>query len=352
MLKDCRWEICPTAKLKQEFIERTDYKFKYYISNADFASVLIKNAAYIISSEITPYFNTPNSTINIESPDLDIEENEFKISLSNYNLDKAEPTQFLKLLSEIFHENVNIQSFRKIVNIALRGKGYSDGVLMYGNQQSITALFTIIERVLGSYFYECENTKVLYKTLVRKEIPNCCVLLFRNHTYPIDQYNWDTIIGNEYFPTTILNINKSVPFVAIKSPKLPCLKNAVSFKFYKTVNEYNLDDIINNEGGAILNWLINDIDFSMPELEDYVKEVEILTDDETIDVWLHCNCDYNDDTYIETPATGLYENYVKFMDARGLIAVSSRYFFLQLGNVFQKKRYSFGMVYIGIKIKE
>lgn len=40
---DNRWYCYPTAKVKEEFIRRTQFKFKCYISNADFVNLLLKN---------------------------------------------------------------------------------------------------------------------------------------------------------------------------------------------------------------------------------------------------------------------------------------------------------------------
>lgn len=353
ILKNYYWEICPTFSLKQEFVKRTDYQFKYYISNADFTSVLLKNKDYTIDTDnITPYFNTPSKTINIEAPTDNTIENKFKISLSNFDLNSDEPVQFINILIEMFENNLAVQSFRKIINYALQGKGYTHGIILYGDIKSSDLILSFIEKIIGSYFYEYPDTKVLYKQKALKEIPNCCILFFRNHKSEVSQYNWDRIIKNDFFNSTILNINKYIPFVSYNSFKPVKADNTIFFRCKTLLNEYDLNKILELEGGAILNWFIKCTNSFESELSDYVEETRTITADSSINEWLYCNCEYGSNIDAESKAVQLYENYIEYAKANYISPVSSRYLFLRLSKIFQKKRYSFGMVYIGIKIKE
>lgn len=349
--RDDFWRICPTSKLKQEFIGRTSYKFKYYLSNADLSNILLGMDEYAVEGKFSTLLNTPNSTIDIENPTQIIKEAQFKISTTNCDIVPKKPEKFLDFLSAIFDKNSEIPIFRTILNFALAGNGYSKGVIFYGDIQNIDLLFSIIKNVFGSYLYNYHDTKILYKKVSENSIPNCSVVLFSNHNLPIEQHNWNRIVENSYFPKNILNVNKYIPFVTMDSNKPINLQNAIKIKISSMTKRLDIGRIINEECGAILHWIISDEGLSAQEFEESVKESKLITSECTIDSWLHSNCDFGDNIKNEEKAGDLYANYIQFTQKSDLSPVSERYFYLQLGKNLQKKRYSFGIVYIGIKIK-
>lgn len=345
------WHICPQEKLKQEFVTRTNYKFKYYISNADLANILSTKEEYKVCYD-NSLLNTPNATIGVEKPTRETQDNSFKISVTNYDVVTTTPLGFLSFIKKIFESDAIIAVFRKIVNLALQGKGYTKGVILYGDMQNIELLISILKEVLGTYLYEINDTKVLYKKSVAQDVPNCDILLFPNHNSHIDQHNWDLIVRNSLFMPTPLNVNQYIPFVTIFSNKPIPLQNVVKIKINATTNLFDIKDIISQECGAILNWLINNEDISLDEFEEVVQEDKLLIKDVVINEWLYNNCLFGDGIKTEEKASSLYQDYLTFIKGRDEIPVSARYFFLQLNKIFEKKRYSYGMAYLRIKIKD
>ncbi len=345
------WTICPTTKLKQEFITRTNYKFKYYISNVDLANILLNMEEYAVNCEITPFLNTPTSTINVENPKEVIEENEFKISSTNYSISSFEPNKFICFLNNILCNDIEVQKFRTIINLALQGRGFTKGMALFGDTQNIDKLIFILKEILGTYIIDYKDTKILYKKNAPPSIPNCCIMVFSNHNLPIEQYNWSKMIDNSYFPTTILNINQFVPLVTTSSDKNLNLRNCIKFRINATTKQFDIDEILREENSAILNWFVNDVKVSHEEFECIVKEYELITSDASINDWLYNNCDFGEKIKTEEKATDLYENYIDFTTKNKLMPATSRYFFIQISKIFQKKRYGFGMVYLGIKLK-
>ena len=234
----------------------------------------------------------------------------------------------------------------------MQGKGYTKGVILYGDMQNIELLISILKEVLGTYLYEINDTKVLYKKSVAQEVPNCDIMLFPNHNSHIDQHNWDLIVRNSLFTPTPLNVNQYIPFVTIFSNKPIPLQNVVKIKINATTNLFDIKDIISQECGAILNWLINNEDISLDEFEEVVQEDKLLIKDVVINEWLYNNCLFGDGIKTEEKASSLYQDYLTFIKGRDEIPVSARYFFLQLNKIFEKKRYSYGMAYLRIKIKD
>ena len=345
------WYLCPTTKLKQEFISRTNYKFKYYISNADLANVLLSMEEYAVNCKITPFLNTPNSTINVEYPKEIIRENTFKISSTNYNVSDFTPNKFINFLNNIFANDVEVQKFRTIVNLALRGKGFTKGVALFGDTQNIDLLILMLKEILGTYIIDYKDTKILYKKSIPQSIPNCCIMLFSNHNLPIEQYNWNKIIDNSCFSSSIVNINQYIPFVTANSAKNLNLQNCIKFKVNSMTTQFNINEILEEENGAILNWFINDIELSLKDFETIVKEHKLISNDTTINNWLYTNCEFGENIKNEEKAKDLYNNYINFATNNNFMPVTERYFYLQIGDIFQKKRYSFGIVYLGIKLK-
>lgn len=351
ILKDFYWYVCDIQQLKQEFIARTNYKFKYYISGADFANVFLRTTEYAIDCEISSYLNTPSETIDVEHCHNKITENVFKISSTNVNINNNVPEKFLQFLCAILHENTEIEKFKKIINIALQGNGYSKGIVLYGDIQNINLLISILKAVFGNYIYNYSNTKILYKNNNIEDIPNCCIMLYQNHNFTIEQYNWNRIVDNTCFSTSVLRINKFIPIVTINSTKQFFLQNAIHFKISSTFSQFNIDEIIDKESGAILNWFINANTLSLQDFESLVCEDKILATEVSINNWLHYCCEFDEKHSTEEKAKDLYANYKNFSESKKLTPVSERYFFIQINKIFQKKRYGFGMVYIGIRLK-
>jgi hypothetical protein len=349
ILKDNYWEICPTMKLKQEFIERTNYEFKYYISNADFSCRLQQTSEYVLDWNINTYFNCPNSTVNIDNLNNVVCNNLFKISTANYNIQDGTPSIFLKIINEIFDYNeLIIKSFRKIINISLRGHGFSKGVILYGDFSSINLIIEIIKQLLGSYFYEYPNPKILYKNIKTDNIPNCCFLYLKGENLKFNANNFNKIINNKFFPKTVLNINKYIPFISIGNKNI-AIDNAIVFKFKRLQNNYDIYELMNVEGGKILKWFADAQADTNFEFDQFMDKINISTNEVTINEWLQNNCDTSESS-VETAAAMLYENYALYMKRINMTPVSERKFFIELSKKHNKKRYSFGMVYVGIKI--
>lgn len=346
VLKDDYWMMCPTTKLKQEFIERTGYIFKYCISNVDFATKLLEQSEYRIDDDLTNLLNCPNMTVDVGRQGELVKNNPFKISITNFNVGSGVPEKFLSILFKIFDYNtVTVTLFRDAVHSALIGKGGSDGVILYNDLSSIDLLMNIIKKVVGNYFLEYKNTKILYRQTKLDSIPNCSILYFKNHKYTIDSGIFTALIENSLFPTTILNCNKYVPFISVNSKEVNKNLNARIFKCFSINSSVDINELIKTEGADILNWFVR------CENSDYEQVVErnnyLLVSNFDVDDWLKTCCELDDS--VQTPAKDLYANYLQY--CKDVSPQNQKSFFMQLRKSFRRVRKSSGQFYIGIKLK-
>ena len=350
VLKNDRWELCSLYKSKSEFIERTQslYDLSFYISSADLYNKMNQEKKYLLN-EIPNGFNCLSSTVLFDEENKIVKENAFKISSANYNLQEGIPQRFISLLEKIFNDEKYIKYFRKIINIAIKGKGFSKGVLFYGDLDSIEYLLEILRKVFGSYYYEDVNTKKISKTKVTSEsIPNCCILVIRINNEAIEKNTIDKLLSNDYFVKTILNHEQYIPFYIAEKNGVS-IDNTLKFQLKGLLEKYNIDEIIEQEGSMILNWFINideeiDLDLSDNKILSNTKKTSVIN-------WLNDNCIIIDDYSLKISATELYENYIEYMKKSNEEALSDKMFFRILSKYVSKKRYGSGVFYLGIKFK-
>lgn len=350
---DNRWYCYPTAKIKEEFIRRTQFKFKCYISNADFVNLLLKNEQYILPGSIKPYLNFKTYSIDSGQPNVKITDNVFRLSATECDPVDDLPEKFLGILLEAFSGNLSlVKNFQRIFGLALSGQGYNDCVYMYGDVSTINFIIEILQHVLGSYFLEYPNNKILYKNIRVESIPNTRILYFREHNDVIQHRQISKIAENEVFPKSIVNIDRYVAFIS--STQIPKEHNQqYVFRFNRITQEGAIKSCM-AERSKILNWLFNGYrDYKILGFEQTNESyMDTSAEGTTIEQWLKqcCIIDINNPSYKER-ASDLYESFQKFIDDNGLIEISARMFYLILGKKFHKKRYSAGYVYLGIKLQ-
>ena len=350
---DNRWYCYPTAKIKEEFIRRTQFKFKCYISNADFVNLLLKNEQYILPGSIKPYLNFKTYSIDLGQPNVKITDNVFRLSATECDPVDDLPEKFLGILLEAFSGNLSlVKNFQRIFGLALSGQGYNDCVYMYGDVSTINFIIEILQHVLGSYFLEYQNNKILYKNIRVESIPNTRILYFREHNDVIQHRQISKIAENEVFPKSIVNIDRYVAFIS--STQIPKEHNQqYVFRFNRITQEGAIKSCM-AERSKILNWLLNGYrDYKILGFEQTNESyMDTSAEGTTIEQWLKqcCIIDINNPSYKER-ASDLYESFQKFIDDNGLIEISARMFYLILGKKFHKKRYSVGYVYLGIKLQ-
>lgn len=350
---DNRWYCYPTAKVKEEFIRRTQFKFKCYISNADFVNLLLKNEKYLLLGSIKAYLNFKTYSIDLEQPNVKITDNVFKLCATACDPVDDLPTKFLEILTETFSGNLSLlRNFQRIFGLALSGQGYNDCAYMYGDVPSINFIMDVLQYVLGSYFLEYPNNKILYKNIKVDSIPNTRILYFREHDNVIQHRQISKIAENEVFPKSIVNIDRYVAFIS--STQIPKEHNQqLIFKFNK-INQMDAVKQIMTESGKILNWLLNGYkDYKILGFEQTNESyVDTSAEGATVEQWLKqcCLVDINNPTYKER-ASDLYESFQNFIADNALKEISARMFYLILGKKFHKKRYSAGYVYLGIKLQ-
>lgn len=350
---DNRWYCYPTAKIKEEFIRRTQFKFKCYISNADFVNLLLKNEQYILPGSIKPYLNFKTYSIDLGQPNVKITDNVFRLSATECDPVDDLPEKFLGILLEAFSGNLSlVKNFQRIFGLALSGQGYNDCVYMYGDVSTINFIIEILQHVLGSYFLEYPNNKILYKNIRVESIPNTRILYFREHNDVIQHRQISKIAENEVFPKSIVNIDRYVAFIS--STQIPKEHNQqYVFRFNRITQEGAIKSCM-AERSKILNWLLNGYrDYKILGFEQTNESyMDTSAEGTTIEQWLKqcCIIDINNPSYKER-ASDLYESFQKFIDDNGLIEISARMFYLILGKKFHKKRYSVGYVYLGIKLQ-
>ena len=350
---DNRWYCYPTAKIKEEFIRRTQFKFKCYISNADFVNLLLKNEQYILPGSIKPYLNFKTYSIDLGQPNVKITDNVFRLSATECDPVDDLPEKFLGILLEAFSGNLSlVKNFQRIFGLALSGQGYNDCVYMYGDVSTINFIIEILQHVLGSYFLVYPNNKILYKNIRVESIPNTRILYFREHNDVIQHRQISKIAENEVFPKSIVNIDRYVAFIS--STQIPKEHNQqYVFRFNRITQEGAIKSCM-AERSKILNWLLNGYrDYKILGFEQTNESyMDTSAEGTTIEQWLKqcCIIDINNPSYKER-ASDLYESFQKFIDDNGLIEISARMFYLILGKKFHKKRYSVGYVYLGIKLQ-
>lgn len=255
------WSVCPSFKLKQVFIERTKYKFKYYISNADLANLLLRTNGYSIPNDLRKnVLHCPSYSVELNEEKRRIDDNAFKVSCTNFNIEEGTPDRFLDLLGEVLNYNeTSILNLRKVLHIALLGNGYERAIVFHGDSSSIDTVISIIQQVLGTYFYYCQDEKILYKPQKYNGIPNCTALFFRSTKAIIDNEILSHIISGTLFPLTPLNIDKYSTFIKIEKPLKTEIANTLGIRCYKLTKSIDPKRIAMMEGGKILNWIISEI---------------------------------------------------------------------------------------------
>ena len=252
---DGRWHKCLTTKIKEEFIRRTKFKFQCYISNADFVNLILKNEQYIVPEKIKPYLNFKTYSIDFSQPDVKITDIDFRLCRTDFDPCSGFPEMFLKLLRDVLNENIAlIKNFQRILGLALSGEGFHDGVYLYGDIPAINFMMDILQSVLGTYFFEYDNAKVLYKTVKVDSIPNTRLLYFRECNGAIQHRQVSKLAENELFPKSVLNIDKYVAFIS--SSQIPKdHTQELIFKFHPTNQLGDISQYI-SVFGKILNWIL------------------------------------------------------------------------------------------------
>lgn len=337
------WTTCSTYKLKQVFVARTKYKFKYYISNADLATILLRTKEYVVPEDLPMALNCPSKSIDLFAKGCADVYVPFKISCTNFDLEEGIPEKFLLLLQEIFHYNkVAIQNFHSVVHTALLGKGYEKIIIFHGDIVSIDTLISIIQNVLGTYFYDYKGVKILYKAQKCNELPNCAILYFNNVSL-IDNGVLNHIISGNLFPVTPLNVDKYTAFVKVNKSFRGEITNSIGFRFYKTPGMFDPMEIVQTEGGKILHWLCN----GKPEGIDNCESAEsydapMSNSTLSVDKWLTECCTRTRNINDEVFASLLYESYLGYSKYYDIVPVTGRVFFLHLSKMLPKKRRDLG----------
>ena len=351
------WTICPLSKLKSEFIARTKTVFdlKYFISNADLLSKLSQVPEYTID-RIPDGFNTPGSNIDLFKNGLLGIENNFKLCMCNCDMGNEEPTTFISLLRHCLKNNEqSVQLFRNVIGLSLLGKGYSKSIVFSGQADGINSVLDIIEQVLGSYVIEYENAKAIAKnSKVDTSIPNTRMLIIRIKNEILSEETVRNLVANQFFAKSVLNIDYYVPFFVYEGQKNLSF-DAINIQFGKTAPDLSISEIIAEEGGKILKWIL-DASFELSTCgasdlqEMFTKELKLSTNS-ILKKWLDENCNSSSDLQVMTSANLLYNDYARFAEATDDTPLTERKFYIELGKTYAKKRLSSGMFYCGISLK-
>lgn len=351
---DGRWHKCLTTKIKEEFIRRTKFKFQCYISNADFVNLILKNEQYIVPEKIKPYLNFKTYSIDFSQPDVKITDIDFRLCRTDFDPCSGFPEMFLKLLRDVLNENIAlIKNFQRILGLALSGEGFHDGVYLYGDIPAINFMMDILQSVLGTYFFEYDNAKVLYKTVKVDSIPNTRLLYFRECNGAIQHRQVSKLAENELFPKSVLNIDKFVAFIS--SSQIPKdHTQELIFKFHPTNQLGDISQYI-SEFGKILNWILIGYEEYKRFGFEQVNENFVGCSPESmlVEEWLTKCCVVNiQDHTLSERASNLYESFYRYITDNELPELSYRMFFLILSKKFNKTRYAEGITYFGLSLKK
>jgi len=349
--KEGRWRLCPTRNLKTVFSEMTQdqYKIKAYMSSSDLYSKIIQTKEYLLD-EIPPGFYTPDQTIDLEKHSVKADDSSFKICKTGFNMQIGKPERFIDILMEMFQDGQKVETFRKLIAIAILGKGYSYGIALKGDIESISGIIDIIKGVFGAYAYEYANSRAIVKDEpVDETLPNCRILILKPKK-AFEKNVINKLIDNTFFEKTVLNIDKYVPIV-ITTNKAP-LDRFVTIEVGKHIKKHNIKDIINAEGGRILNWFIEVISPGIEKDKDFVTQKSIEFSQETmVRKWLEEKCIISKVQEDQLSPTVLYDEYKKYMNERQYNGLTMKRFCIEIAQYLPKKRCGAGMLYIGIKLK-
>ena len=350
---DGRWHKCSMTKIKEEFIRRTKFKFQCYISNADFVNLILKNEQYTVSERIKPYLNFKTYSIELSQPDVKITDIDFKICSTDFDPCSDCPEMFLELLRAVLNEDTAlIKNFQRILGLALSGEGFHDCVYLYGDIPVINFIMEILQSIFGTYFFEYDNVKILYKSVKVDSIPNARLLYFRECNSVIQHRQVSKLAENELFPKSVLNIDKYVAFISSSQIPKDHTQELV-FKFNATtrlgdISRYTL------EFGKILDWII----VGYKEYKSFGFEqvhkifAEYSTESMLVEEWLTQCCIVNVQDYsLKERAINLYKHFYRYVTDKKLPKLSSRMFFLILSKKFNKIRHAKGFIYFGLSLK-
>ena len=351
------WIVCPLSRLKAEFINRTkeSYKMDFFISNADLLNKLAQEKQYLLNT-IPEGFNCPHSMIDLQNNGAVEEENAFKVSQCNYEIQNGEPEKFLKLLGNCFrgHEE-SIQQFRRIIGLSLLGRGFSKSVVFSGQSDSINMIVDILTIILGTYVFIYEDTKKLSKKAkINETIPNCRILIIKINNEVISESTINNIVSNRFFQDSVVNIDKYTPFYVYAGKKKP-LFDAIGIKFETVMEDFSVKEIMENESGKILKWLLEaSIEISSKDdlsIQKIFEGESIQSNNTCLREWMKNNCYSTSDLLIRTSASLLYQDYINYAKTNDFTPLPERKFYMELSRNYEKKRMSSGMFYCGVSLK-
>lgn len=345
-----RWTIGSIYKFKHDFIERTGHQFKYALPSADLAGIFLQMPEYKIE-EIPQSFNCPNCSIELngytEKPS-----SSFQLCSTNFDPKPGTPTLFLQLLRSIFKQDEQlIILLRNILYKSMLGEGIEYNVALYGSEASIAYICGVIESVLGTYAYKLEKTNVLYNLKsVPAPIYNCRLLLLVLRSYPPSKNTVENILQNTFFPKTEITVDKYTPLYVINGKKCN-LENVIALRCNEVILEHPIDQIVEAEGPMILHWILSagidgEVDITIDNVDQGQSNQTVLSQ------WVEERCDTETDLMVKTPVFALYDDYSQFEKEHNRTPMSLKQFSIELNKGYQKKRYSAGVFYIGIKLKK
>ena len=348
------WDICPTHKVKSTFVSRSNQAFdsKYYVTNSDFLSKLLEQKEYNIE-KLSLYFNCPNNKFDLNNSNAIIDNDAFKLNTTNYDLEEGTPKKFLDLLHELFaYDDEKINSFGTAVKESMLGNGYNKNIVLNGDYNSFKLLQFILQKVFGSYIYEYPTLKDLRNSIKVHSIPNCNILIINLGSFStscIKDNVYNEVLENNYFAKTVININKYVPLYYTQS-KNYYIDNSLFFTLKGLTNSIDINDIVDSEGGKILNWFLTLKQNKYGQITEKLDYTQI-TNKVILD-WINNNCEKTDILSAKTSASLLYEDFLKYSKAHNFNSISQKMFCIEISNYFSKKRNASGIYYMGIKLKD
>ncbi len=350
--KDGGWRLCPIRNLKTVFAERTQdqYKIKTYMSSSDLYSKIVQTKEYLLD-EIPQGFYTPDQTVDLEKHSVKTSDSKFKLCKTGFDLQSGRPQDFIALLMEVFQDAQKVEAFRKLIAIAALGKGYSYGIALKGDLESISGIMDIIKGVFGAYAYEYANSRAIVKDEpVDETLPNCRILILKPKK-AFEKNVLNKLIDNTFFEKTVLNIDKYVPIV-VTANKAP-LDRFITIEVGKHIKRHNIEDIINDEGGKILNWFVEAISPGIEKEEGFVTQSNMeFSQEAMLKKWLEDKCIITQRQEDQLSPTALYEEYRKYMNEQQYNELTMKKFCMEMSQYLPKRRSGAGMLYIGIKLKK
>ena len=156
------------------------------------------------------------------------------------------------------------------------------------------------------------------------------------------------VLKNDFFKSTPINIDRYIPLYI--NPKF-IINNAVTFQIKKSINTYDLDALVDAEGGKILWWLLKGVNCDGEKTLESIERSLHYTDNKYIRMWLEKHWEFIDNMSDKIGATDLYEMYEEYCKSNNRSCISMRGFCLEMGQYLNKKRTSSGIFYLGLKQK-